>query len=33
MSVLSEYAIAARFAYCRTFRIFQQSAHIVYFSA
>jgi len=31
MSVLREYAIAAYFAYCRIFRIFQRSAHIAYF--
>jgi len=31
MSVLREYAIAAYFACCRIFRIFQQSAYIAYF--
>jgi len=31
MSVLCEYVIAAYFAYCRIFCIFQQSAHITYF--
>ena len=31
MSVLREYAIAAYFAFCRIFRMFQQSAHIAYF--
>ena len=33
MSVLWEYAIATYFAYCPIFGIFQQSAHIAYFSA
>jgi len=33
MSVLCEYAIAAYFAYCHIFRIFQQSAHTAYFPA
>jgi len=32
MSVLCEYAIAACYAYCRIFRIRQQSAHITFFS-
>jgi len=32
MLVLREYAIAAYFARCRIFRIFQQGAHIAYFS-
>ena len=32
MSVLVEYAIAACFAYCRVVRIFQQNAHIAYFT-
>jgi len=31
MPVLYEYAIAAYFAYCRIFRMFQQIAHIAYF--
>jgi len=31
MSVLREYAIAAYFACCRIFSIFQQSAHIAFF--
>jgi len=31
--VSCEYAIAPYFARCRSFRIFQQSAHIAYFSA
>jgi len=33
MSEKREYAIAAYLALCRIFRIFQQSAHIAYFSA
>ena len=32
VSVLCEYAIVAYFAYCRTFHIFQQIAHIAHFS-
>jgi len=31
MSVLCEYTIAAYFAYCRIFCIFQQSVHIAFF--
>ena len=33
MSVLRDFAIAAWFARCRIFRLFQQSAHIAHFSA